>query len=273
MQFIHHDLGQRRGGEIVEITLSGSAANVRLMDSAQFENYRSGREHTFHGGLATKSPVRMQIPHAGAWYVAVDMQGLKGTVHSTARILPGPLGEIREAAKVPEPSEPLHNADVFICHASEDRDNFVRPLAHALTGYGLSVLYEECELKKGDILPAKLDAGFARCRFGVIVLSRSFFAQEWTDDELDDLAARVVAGEPLLLPIWHEIARRELFRYSHFLAENAVSNTGTQSVAEIAAEICEAGSFPAHELTHGFRVAPGDWCPPGFRAGRWGLRC
>jgi hypothetical protein len=28
MQFIQHDLGNRTGGEIVEITLSGLAANV-----------------------------------------------------------------------------------------------------------------------------------------------------------------------------------------------------------------------------------------------------
>ena len=42
MQFIHHDLGYRTGGEIVEITLSGSAANVRLMNSSDFNSYRNG---------------------------------------------------------------------------------------------------------------------------------------------------------------------------------------------------------------------------------------
>lgn len=44
-QFVQHDLGYRRGGEIVEITLSGSAANVRLMDSSNFSSYKSGRQH------------------------------------------------------------------------------------------------------------------------------------------------------------------------------------------------------------------------------------
>ena len=39
-QFVHHDLGHRRGGEIVEITLSGNSANVRLMDSSNVSNYR-----------------------------------------------------------------------------------------------------------------------------------------------------------------------------------------------------------------------------------------
>ena len=30
MGFNHYDLGQRKGGEIIEITLSGNEANVRL---------------------------------------------------------------------------------------------------------------------------------------------------------------------------------------------------------------------------------------------------
>ena len=33
MQFIHNDLGNRQGGEIVEVTLT-SGANVRLMDGS-----------------------------------------------------------------------------------------------------------------------------------------------------------------------------------------------------------------------------------------------
>lgn len=65
MKFVHHELGQCKSGEIVEITLSGSAANVLLMDSSNFQSYRNGREHRYFGGLATKSPVHLQIPRSG----------------------------------------------------------------------------------------------------------------------------------------------------------------------------------------------------------------
>jgi hypothetical protein len=64
-----------------------NAANVRLMDSSNFNSYRQGQQHQFYGGRATKSPIRLQIPSSGNWYVAVDMQGLRGTVRSSARIL------------------------------------------------------------------------------------------------------------------------------------------------------------------------------------------
>lgn len=59
MQFIQSDLGYRQKGEIVEVTLRGSAANVRLLDSANFSSYKNGRRHTYHGGLAKRSPVRL----------------------------------------------------------------------------------------------------------------------------------------------------------------------------------------------------------------------
>jgi Domain of unknown function (DUF1883) len=85
--FIHSDLGLRQAGDVVEITLSGNAANVRLLDSSNFEAYRSGRQHRFIGGLAQQSPIRLQIPTSGHWHVAVDMQGLRGTVRAGFRVI------------------------------------------------------------------------------------------------------------------------------------------------------------------------------------------
>ena len=42
VKFLSYDLGRRQAGEIVEVTLSGNAANVRLLDSSNFSYYRSG---------------------------------------------------------------------------------------------------------------------------------------------------------------------------------------------------------------------------------------
>jgi len=252
MQFIHHDLGYRQGGEIVEVTLS-AAANVRLMDSSEFNNYKNGRQHRYHGGLVTRSPLHLQIPHSGTWYVTVDMQGLRGSVRSAARILPGPLPAIREAPlssipslvrRDPPPSalpadSPSREYDVFISHASEDKDSVVRPLAHALRDGGLTVWYDEFELRLGDSLRRKIDNGLAKSRFGVVVLSRSFFGKGWTNYELDGLVTRTVSGEQILLPIWHEITKQELVDYSPSLADKVARSTGTHTIKEIAAEIID----------------------------------
>ncbi|MFQ5850830.1 MAG: DUF1883 domain-containing protein [Candidatus Binatia bacterium] len=95
MKFQHYDLGHLKGGEIVEITFSGNAANVRLMDSTNFNSYRRGRRHRAYGGHATRSPVRLQVPRAGHWHVIIDLGGYAGRVRSSVNVLPGRLRPIR----------------------------------------------------------------------------------------------------------------------------------------------------------------------------------
>lgn len=77
MQHLYRDLGHRSKGDIVEVTLD-RGANVRLMDTSNYNAYRNGRQHRFHGGLATTSPFRLPIPSTGRWHVAINMQGLRG---------------------------------------------------------------------------------------------------------------------------------------------------------------------------------------------------
>ena len=256
MNFQHYDLGQLSGGQVVVVTLSGSAANVRLMDSSDLSSYRAGRRHSYYGGLAERSPVRLGVPHSGHWHVTIDMQGLRGTVRSAVRVEPvppGPLPPIREAplASIPSlvrhpeappgaPTEPgARDFDVFISHASEDKDEVVRPLAEALRQGGLDVWYDEFELKIGDSLRRKIDSGLARSRFGVVVLSQSFLCKGWTNYELDGLVTRSVSGEQVLLPIWHNITKKEVIQYSPSLADKLARSTATHTVEEIAVEIIE----------------------------------
>jgi hypothetical protein len=111
MKFHHYDLGYLSGGETVVITLSGNAANVRLMDSSDFNNYKSGRSHHYYGGLAERSPVRLRVPHSGNWHVTIDMQGLRGNVRFSVHVEPvppGPLPTIREQPLSTVPSLVRH---------------------------------------------------------------------------------------------------------------------------------------------------------------------
>lgn len=249
-QFIHHDLGHRQRGEIVEISLSGSAANVQLMDSSNFSSYRNGRRYRYTGGLARQSPVRLQIPSAGRWHVAVDMKGLRGHVRSAARVLPGPLPELKEVPLSSVPSLIQDNAapsitsnerqhDVFISHASEDKDKIVRPLATALVRKGLKVWFDEFELRIGDSLRQKIDRGLAKSRVGLVVLSRSFINKGWTNYELDGIVTRAVTGEQILLPIWHDITKQQVVDFSPSLANKVARSTATHTVEDIANEIYE----------------------------------
>jgi Domain of unknown function (DUF1883)/TIR domain len=260
-RFIQYDLGQQQRGAIVEVTLRGSGANVLLLDSSNLSTFKAGRGgYRYTGGLVTRSPYRMAIPHSGHWYVVVTMTGLRGTTNASVRIVPGPLppappmrsqssalASIRQAAdsysespeeEAPPPEDKPY--DVFVCHASEDKDEIVRPLAHALRDQNLAVWYDEFELKIGDNLRRKIDTGLIRSRFGVVVLSPAFFAHGWRQYELDGLVTKEVSGgEQVILPVWHNVTQADVMGYSPTLAGKLARSTSERSVEEIAAEITE----------------------------------
>lgn len=248
MKFIHNDLGQRKRGETVEVTLTGNAANVRLMDNTNFAAYKRGQKHTYQGGLAKRSPVKLQIPRNGHWHIAVDMQGLQGTTNAAVRILPGALPEIQDPAlssvpglvhNEPAPGVPSGKKqhDVFISHASDDKDSIVRDLANALINEGLDVWYDDFTLRIGDSLRQKIDQGLATSRVGLVVFSEAFFGKGWANYELDGIVSRSVSGEQILLPIWHGVTKKQVMDYSPSLADKVARSTASCTVEEIAAEI------------------------------------
>lgn len=61
--------------------------------------------------------------------------------------------------------------DVFISHASEDKENFVRPLADTLEARRLRPWYDEFTLRPGDSLRRSIDRGLLTSQAGIVVLS------------------------------------------------------------------------------------------------------
>jgi hypothetical protein len=134
--------------------------------------------------------------------------------------------------------------DAFISHASEDKEVFVRSLAEALQERGISVWYDEFELKVGDSLRRSIDKGLAKSRFGIVVLSSAFFAKNWTQYELDGLVAKEMEGGKVILPIWHKISKDEVMSYSPSLADKLALRTSQYTIEELAdqlAEVVKAG--------------------------------
>ena len=143
--------------------------------------------------------------------------------------------QIPRAPVIDPPSREQY--DFFICHASEDKDGFVRQLAEDLEAKGASVWYDEFTLNVGDSLRREIDRGLAGSRFGVVVLSESFFKKEWPQKELDGLVALETQGLSRILPIWHKVSVDEVARYSPTLADKVALNTSLKSVEDIADDL------------------------------------
>lgn len=99
--------------------------------------------------------------------------------------------------------------DLFISHASEDKDELVRPLVEELQKLGIDVWYDEFTLKIGDSLRRSIDKGLANAKYGVVVLSSSFFKKNWPQYELDGMVAREMEGTKVILPIWHKVTKSD----------------------------------------------------------------
>jgi len=74
--------------------------------------------------------------------------------------------------------------DVFISHATEDKEDFVKSLADALQIAGYKVWYDDFTLKIGDSLRESIDNGLANSRYGIVVFSSAFFQKKWPGQDM-----------------------------------------------------------------------------------------
>ena len=70
-------------------------------------------------------------------------------------------------------------------------------------------------------------------------MSKDFIKKGWTNYELDGIITKVVTGEQVVLPIWHNITKQEVIDFSPSLADKFARNTSSSTVEEIANEIAE----------------------------------
>jgi hypothetical protein len=138
-----------------------------------------------------------------------------------------------------KPKTETKEYDVFISHSSADKNDFVRPLATELQNLGIKVWYDEFELKMGDSLRRSIDQGLINSRYGIVVLSSSFFKRDWTNYELDGFVNKEMNGMKVILPIWHKVSKDEVQKFSLSLADKVALNSSIYSVKEIAEEINE----------------------------------
>lgn len=150
------------------------------------------------------------------------------------------------------------DVDIFISHASEDKHDVATPLAKALEDRGYKVWYDQFMLTIGCSLRREIDKGLASCRFGIVVLSPSFFAKEWPQKELDALTAREAAGHgQIILPVWHDLDRDALLRFSPILADRVGVSTskGIKYVVDQIVSAIEAFIRPTDSAISGTRSA------------------
>jgi hypothetical protein len=155
------------------------------------------------------------------------------------------VDKLGEQAYEEKKTEHTFQWDAFICHASEDKDAFVRPLANELKRRGLRIWYDEFTLRIGDSLRRSVDKGLAKCRYGIIILSPAFFAKEWPQKELDGLVVRERLSQGIILPVWLNVSVEDVAKYSLPLADRvaAKASEGFERVVDKLLDILRPDSL------------------------------
>jgi hypothetical protein len=109
--------------------------------------------------------------------------------------------------------------DLFICHASEDKEHFVDPLARRLKQEGYKVWYDKFALKPGDSLRRSIDKGISESKYGLVVLSHKFFQKEWPQKELDSLISLETGDDRKIIPVWLDVNSEDIKKHSPLLAD------------------------------------------------------
>lgn len=109
--------------------------------------------------------------------------------------------------------------DIFISHASEDKDAIVRPLATILERLSVRVWYDEFSLQLGDSLTASIDKGLQESKYGLVVLSKAFLSKRWPEYEYRSLMTREIDGERVILPLWYDVTKEDVKNFSLYLAD------------------------------------------------------
>jgi hypothetical protein len=111
--------------------------------------------------------------------------------------------------------------DVFVSHAFEDKDEIARPLVEALVDRGISVWFDEYELRLGDSIRKKIEQGLRDSRHGLIIMTKNFFNREWTQKELSALES---SGKRVM-PVWHGITAQDVETLFPILADRYAIST------------------------------------------------
>ncbi len=128
--------------------------------------------------------------------------------------------------------------DVFVSHAWENKKDFLDEFVDALRTLGIKVWYDTSQIKWGDSMRKHIDDGLKKSRFGVAILSPNYLAEGkyWTKAELDGLFQLESVNGKTLLPIWHNLTKKEVMAYSPIIASKLAMSTATMTPQEIADE-------------------------------------
>jgi hypothetical protein len=90
---------------------------------------------------------------------------------------------------------------IFISHASEDKETIVDPLVRCLSENGIkNYWYDKDSIDTGDLTIKQINEGLSRAKVGIIVFSRRYLQKYWTTWEMWVLLTLLIMQKIRIVP-------------------------------------------------------------------------
>lgn len=136
-------------------------------------------------------------------------------------------------------SSEQYKYDVFVSYASQDKD-FVRLLVRQLVKKGLSVWFDEGEIRIGDSIQRAIEDALEHSKFFLVVVSPALLERTWAQFEIGVAMGRPDVGKQHILPVLRGLSRGDIAKSMPLLADRVALDTNSRTVKDIADEIVKA---------------------------------
>ena len=231
---------------------AGELLPIRIEAELLLSEVAFGMEEAEPGrALLESARLRLQGRPADVTFAALERRLAKAAVVVSGESKGSEKHEAQSTGGRAAPPS-LKTWDVFLSHASEDKESIAIPLVRALEQRGLRVWYDASVLQIGDRLRERIEEGLRNSSAAVVILSRDFFRKQWTRLELDGLFSLEEATGKKILPVWHSLEQGDVARYSPILAGRLAGRTsdGIDNLANLLVGAVTGVPSSDHSHTH-----------------------
>ena len=154
--------------------------------------------------------------------------------------------------------------DVFLSHASADKETCVRPFAKELERTGISFWLDEAEIAWGESIALKINEGLRESKYVVVFISPHFVGRCWPEKELFSALYQQISGKsdrilPVVIGDPREVLKPYplLFGISYRLWSKGISALASEIALHIKLETTKIAGLAEACLRHYFRSVTG----------------
>ncbi len=158
--------------------------------------------------------------------------------------------------------------DVFISHASEDKDEIARPIFEACAKLGVKAFLDEAHIGWGQSFTEKINTALGSARTVLAIVSSNAVNKEWPIVEVNTALALEVNGQKKVVPLI--VGKPDLSKLPLIRGKDSMQWAGDAHAVAARLKAAAAGNAPRRPAATAPRFTPlpsgpprpGPWSPP-----------